>query len=101
MEMKAQQTGHPGPYCIICKQPFGVPYPIGTLSTPEGPVPCYSQEVVGTSTESFCRCLDCMQAEKRIMEERFEATLAENQKRMYKELRSISSDISSYFMLMS
>lgn len=100
-EKKEHQFGHPGPYCIVCKEPFGVSDPIGVVYTPEGLKPYYIQEVVETTSESFCQCLECMKKEERIKEDAFKETLTNEQKSMFKELQEISSDVASYIILMS
>lgn len=98
---KEHQFGHPGPCCTVCKEPFGVSDPIGVTYTPKGSEPLYVQEVVGTGSESFCQCLECIKKEKRRKEDAFKETLTDEQKSMFEELQEISSDISSYIILMS
>lgn len=94
-----KQTGHPGPYCIECKKPFGSEHEIGYLSETGEPV--YHQEVVGTNEKTFCVCLNCMREKQKILLKNFLSTLTKDQKRLFKELNTLNSNIFSYVVLMS
>lgn len=100
--MSLEKNQHPGPFCVICKEPFGNPNPIGITHDDSGnEMPIYYNETVGNNEINFCQCLDCMQKDLKERVNRLIETLNDKQKEMYNDIMQIYNDISSYTILMS